>query len=39
VTRRIEILAIEDDASYEYQDDLTGLLRAYVRSNRDQFPK
>src|SRR5687768_790603 len=28
-----------DDAFYEYRDDLTGLLRTYVRSTRDQFPK
>jgi hypothetical protein len=27
-----------DDAFYEYQDDLTGLLRDYARSKRDQFP-
>jgi hypothetical protein len=26
-----------DDAFYEYKDDLTGLLRSYVRSRRDQF--
>ena len=27
-----------DDALYEYRDDLTGLLREYVRSHREQFP-
>jgi hypothetical protein len=26
-----------DDAFYEYRDDLTGLLRSYVRSRRDEF--
>jgi hypothetical protein len=26
-----------DDAFYEYKDDLTGLLRSYVRSRREQF--
>lgn len=26
-----------DDAFFEYKDDLTGLLRSYVRSRRDQF--
>jgi hypothetical protein len=26
-----------DDAFYEYKDDLTGLLRSYVRGKRDQF--
>lgn len=26
------------DAFYEYQDDLTGLMRSYVSARRDQFP-